>query len=251
MIAAIINQKGGVGKTTTAINLGAYLANEGKRVLLIDLDPQANTTSGVGIHTDKISKSIYDVLIQRSPIVDAIHPTVVDNLHIVPSITDLAAIEVELAPDEEKHYYLKRVLSNFNSVYDFILIDCPPALGILTVNALTAASNVIIPLQCEYFALEGLTRLLTTIQMVKESLNPQLKLSGILLTMFDSRTILSTDVQKEAKKYFGNKIYDTYIPRNVRLSESPSHGIPIMFYAPTSKGAIAYSNLAKEVLASG
>ncbi|MFA5928077.1 MAG: ParA family protein [Candidatus Margulisiibacteriota bacterium] len=248
MIYAVVNQKGGVGKTTTAINLGAYLASEGKRILLVDLDPQGNATSGVGIDTEQIQSTIYEVLAGQETIVNAIHPTAVDNLHILPSNANLAAIEVELAADEERSVYLKKLIANVHEVYDYVIIDCPPALSILTINALTASERVIIPLQCEYFALEGLARLLRTLQMVQKGLNPELKMEGILLTMFDQRTTLSYDVEKEARKHFGEKIFDTFIPRNIRLAEAPSHGLPIIFYAPESKGALAYKNLAKEIM---
>ena len=248
MIYSVVNQKGGVGKTTTTVNLGAYLAFEGKRVLLLDMDPQANTTSGVGIDTEQLSSTIYDVLVGRAQLVDAIHPTAVENLHILPACPDLAAIEVELAQEENKSFFLKDMLANLRDIYDFIVIDCPPALGILTINSLTASEKVIIPLQCEYFALEGLTRLLKTLHMVQKGLNPALEMEGILLTMFDSRTTLSSDVVNEARRHFGDKIFETYIPRNVRLSEAPSHGLPVIHYAPSSKGAIAYQNFAKEIL---
>ncbi|MFC1477866.1 ParA family protein [Candidatus Margulisiibacteriota bacterium] len=248
MIYAVVNQKGGVGKTTTTINLGACLAHEGCRVLLIDMDPQGNTTSGVGIDTDKLESTIYQVLAGQTTVIDTIHPTAVDNLHILPADQDLAALEIELAQDEDKAHFLKNSIKDLAEVYDYILIDCPPALGVLTINALTAAEKIIIPLQCEYFALEGLSRLLSTMQMVKKGLNPDLKMEGILLTMFDSRTTLSSDVEQEAKKHFGDKIFNTFIPRNVRLSESPSYGLPIIRYAPSSKGALAYKNLAKEII---
>jgi chromosome partitioning protein len=248
MIYAIVNQKGGVGKTTTAINLGTSLALEGKRVLLVDMDPQANTTSGVGIHSDKISSSIYHVLAQEISAIDAIHPTAVPNLHLLPSETDLAAIEVELAQEDDKALYLKRVLDTVRSAYDYVVIDCPPALSVLTINALTAAESVIIPLQCEYFALEGLSHLLSTLQMVRRGLNPELKMGGIVLTMFDQRTTLSYDVEKEVRKHFGDKIFESCIPRNIRLAEAPSYGLPVMYYAPDSKGAKAYQALAKEII---
>lgn len=248
MIYSVVNQKGGVGKTTTTVNLGAYLALEGHRVLLIDFDPQANTTSGVGIHEDKITSTIYDVLSNKCPIVDAIHPTSVENLHLLPACADLAAIEIELASEDNKAFYLKKLLEPLQSVYEYIVIDCPPALGVLTINALVASEKVIIPLQCEYFALEGLTRLLNTLQMVTKGLNPSLKMEGIVLTMFDSRTALSFEVEREAREHFGDKVFETLIPRNVRLSESPSHGLPIIYYAPESKGAKAYHKLAKEII---
>jgi chromosome partitioning protein len=248
MIYAIVNQKGGVGKTTTTINLGAYLARSGKRVLLVDMDPQGNTTSGVGIHTERLSANIYHVFASQVSIVDAIYPTIIDNLHLLPADQDLAAIEVELGQDNERSYYLKYFIKDVLSAYDYILVDCPPALGVLTLNSLAAAEEVIIPLQCEYFALEGLSRLLGTLQRVQQDLNPQLSMSGILLTMYDRRTSLSKEIEREAKQHFDGKLFRSYIPRNVRLSEAPSHGLPILTYAPSSKGARAYESLAKEII---
>lgn len=245
---AIINQKGGVGKTTTAINLGAYLARAGKRVLILDLDPQGNTTSGLGfIHTD-INGCVYNVLIDNAPIHRIKKETKHKNLHLVPASINLAAAEVELVPQLAREHKLKAALTDADTDYDFILIDNPPSLGLLTVNGLVAADAVLIPVQAEYYALEGLGQLLSTVKRVRSSLNPSLDLLGVLVTMYDKRTILSREVESELKKHFGERVFDTVVPRSIRLAEAPSHGKTIQEYDMFSKGAGAYKNLAKEVL---
>ncbi|MDQ0339285.1 chromosome partitioning protein [Caldalkalibacillus uzonensis] len=247
-IIAIANQKGGVGKTTSSINLGACLATLGQRVLLIDIDPQGNTTSGIGIDKADIQYCIYDVLINDVNPQEVIQPTSIDNLHIIPATIQLAGAEIELVPTISREIRLKKALQLVKEDYDFILIDCPPSLGILTINSLTAADSVLIPIQCEYYALEGLSQLLNTIRLVQKHLNKQLTIEGVLLTMLDARTNLGIQVIEEVKKYFREKVYQTVIPRNVRLSEAPSHGKSIIDYDPKSKGAEVYMELAKEVL---
>lgn len=256
MIIAFSNQKGGVGKTTTVLNLGAYLAKRGKKVLLVDLDPQANLTSGIGYSStpsqDKKlaetpkSNTIYDVLIGKTGIAEIFVSTQVENLFLVPSGIELAGAEIELVNMMSREQILKKRLHDIKEYYDFILIDCPPSLGILTINGLTAADQLAIPVQCEYFALEGLGQLMETYKMVRANLNQDLELMGVILTMYDSRTRLSKDTVKEVQKFFENKVFDTIIPRNVRLAESPSHGKPISLYAKSSEGAKAYDKLAKE-----
>lgn len=248
-IIAIVNQKGGVGKTTTAINLGAALAERGKTVLLVDTDPQANATSGVGIDTEKIHGTLYDLYINNKEILEVLYPTSVENLHLLPSSPDLSGLSIELVHEEGREIRLKMLLSAVKDSYDYILIDCPPSLGILTVNALVAADRVVVPVQCEYYALEGLSRLNQTIDIIKENINPELQIEGIILTMHDPRTTLSSQVVEETKKFFGEKVYKTIVPRNVRISEAPSYGQPINVYAKKSKGAEAYQNLAKELIA--
>ncbi|MEK3732820.1 MULTISPECIES: ParA family protein [Paenibacillus] len=247
-IIAIANQKGGVGKTTTSVNLGAGLASLGKRVLLVDIDPQGNTTSGVGINKADVSNCIYDVIINEVHPKDAICGTVVEGLDIIPATIQLAGAEIELVPTISREVRLKKSLQLIKSSYDYILIDCPPSLGILTINSLTAADSVIIPIQCEYYALEGLSQLLNTVRLVQKHLNTSLKIEGVLLTMLDARTNLGIQVIEEVKKYFQEKVYKTIIPRNVRLSEAPSHGQSIITYDPRSKGAEVYLELAKEVI---
>lgn len=249
-IYAFANQKGGVGKTTTAVNLGAYLVDAGRRVLLIDADAQANATSSLGIDPAAQTVSLYDALIRRRPLGEAIIPTAQAGLYLVPSAAALAGAEVEMVPLLAREYLLRRALETLNDTYDHILIDCPPSLGLLTINALVAATDgVIVPIQCEYLALEGLGRLWQTIQLVRESLNPQLYISGMVLTMFDARTNLSEQVVREVRTHFPQQTFRTVIPRSVRLSEAPSYGQTILAYAPDSAGAVAYRALAAELLA--
>ncbi len=247
-IISITNQKGGVGKTTTAINLAACIAMRGYRVLLIDSDPQGNATSGVGINRNKLKNCIYNLLIDQVKAEGIICPTRVQNLDILPATIQLAGAEVELAVRGNREYCLKRAIETIRDKYDYIFIDCPPSLGMLTVNALTASQSVIIPLQCEYYALEGLSQLIDTIARVKKGINPSLKVEGIVFTMFDARTNLSIQVVDEVKSHFRREVYRSIIPRNVRLSEAPSHGKPIVVYDPKSKGAEVYQDLALEVL---
>jgi len=245
-IVAIANQKGGVGKSTTAINLGAGIALQGDRVLLVDLDPQGNTSSGLGIDRSSIEVSTYEVLIDEAPIDDAIEPTSVRDLYLVPATIELAGAEIELVSMFSREMRLAMVLKPVVSEYDFILIDCPPSLGLLTINGLSAADEVAIPIQCEYYALEGVSQLLRNIQLVQQSLNPQLEVEGVILTMYDGRTTLSSDVVEQVREHFGETTYKTIIPRTVRLSEAPSYGEPIEAFDPMSRGAIAYRELAKE-----
>jgi chromosome partitioning protein len=250
-VIAIANQKGGVGKTTTSINLAAGLAMEGRKVLVVDSDPQGNTTSGFGINKADVKQCIYDVMINEVPIVDVIVRTGIENLDLVPATIQLAGAEIELVQVISREYRLKRALQPVLDRYDYVLIDCPPSLGVLTVNSLTAANSVLIPIQCEFYALEGLGQLLNTIRIVQKHLNKRLEIEGVLLTMFDARTNLSVQVMEEVKKYFQHKVYKTVIPRNVRLSEAPSHGLPILLYDPRSRGAECYIELAKEVIHNG
>ncbi|GMX67357.1 sporulation initiation inhibitor protein Soj [Paenibacillus elgii] len=247
-IIAITNQKGGVGKTTTSVNLGASLASLGKKVLLVDIDPQGNTTSGLGINKADVVHCIYDVLINDVHPKEAMADTALENLKIIPATIQLAGAEIELVPTISREQRLKKSLQLVKHMFDYILIDCPPSLGILTVNSLTAADSVIIPIQCEYYALEGLSQLLNTVRLVQKHLNTTLQIEGVLLTMFDARTNLGMQVIEEVKKYFQQKVYQTIIPRNIRLSEAPSHGQPIITYDPRSKGAEVYLELAKEVI---
>jgi len=250
-IIAIANQKGGVGKTTTSVNLGACLAYIGKRVLLVDVDPQGNATSGIGIEKADVEHCIYDILVDDVEAKDVIKPTEVENLDIIPATIQLAGAEIELVPTISREVRLKRALEAVKDNYDYMVIDCPPSLGLLTINALTASDAVLIPVQCEYYALEGLSQLLNTVRLVQKHLNTDLTIEGVLLTMLDARTNLGIQVIDEVKKYFQDKVYKTIIPRNIRLSEAPSHGQPIIIYDPRSRGAEVYLDLAKEVVVNG
>ena len=248
-IIAIANQKGGVGKTTTTINLGASLAAEGKKVLIVDADPQANATSGYGINPDQMTSSIYECLVDDYPLAGSQVPTCVDGLDLVGSRIDLAGAELELISRPNRERVLAKVLESVVDAYDYILIDCSPSLGLITVNALTAAHSVIIPVQAEYFALEGITKLINTIRIIKPKLNPGLEIEGFLLTMYDARLKLANQIYEELKGHFGDMVFSTVIPRNIKLSESPSHGLPVILYDPDSRGAIAYSLLSRELIA--
>ena len=245
-IVAIANQKGGVGKSTTAINLGAGLALQGERVLLVDLDPQGNTSSGLGIDRGSIELSTYEVLIDDVALEDAIEPTSVGGLYVVPATIELAGAEIELVSLFSREMRLANALKPVLDRYDFVLIDCPPSLGLLTINGLSAANEVAIPIQCEYYALEGVSQLIRNVQLVQQSLNPELEVEGVILTMFDGRTTLSADVVAQVREHFGDTTYRTVIPRTVRLSEAPSYGEPIEAFDPMSRGAIAYRELARE-----
>jgi chromosome partitioning protein len=247
-IFSIANQKGGVGKTTTAINLSAYLSTLGKKVLLVDLDIQGNATTGLGINRNSLTSCVYNVLIGETKIQDCIHKTELENLFVLPSTINLAGAEVELINSKGRESRLQQEFSSIIDQFDYIFIDCPPSLGIITINALCASDGVIIPLQCEYYALEGLTSFLNTFSLVQRKFNQKLKIRGILLTMYDSHTSLSQQVSSEVINYFKNQVFTTIIPRNVRLSESPSYGKPIFIYDPNSKGAEAYKKLAMEFL---
>lgn len=247
-IIAVANQKGGVGKTTTAVNLSACLAFKGKRTLLIDIDPQGNASSGLGIDKNEVEKSVYDAIINDEKISNCVVETKVENLYLCPSNIHLAGAEIELVSLMSRENRLKNAVTEIMGDYDYILIDCPPSLGLLTLNSLTAAHTVLVPIQCEFYALEGLSQLMNTVQLVKKNLNRELDVEGVVLTMFDARTNLSIQVVDEVKKYFSKKVYRTIIPRNVRLSEAPSHGEPIIIYDNKSKGAESYLNLAGEVI---
>lgn len=247
-IIAVANQKGGVGKTTTAINLAACLSVQGKKVLLIDMDPQGNATSGVGVDKNELEHNIYDLMIGESSVKECIIPNVFGDMDLIPTSVDLAAAEIELIDEERKEYILKNEVDLIRDLYDFIIIDCPPALSMLTINAVTTANSVIVPIQCEYYALEGLSQLMHTINLVTERLNPELTIEGIVFTMYDSRTNLSVQVVENVRQALGNSVYDSIIPRNIRLAEAPSYGLPIIKYAPRSVGANAYKKLAREVI---
>lgn len=246
-IIAIANQKGGVGKTTTAVNLSTIFAKRGKKTLMIDADPQGNATSGLGIDKE-VELSTYDILINDTKIEEALQETQIKNLKVCPSTINLAGAEVELVSVEEREFKLKNKLDEIKNEYDYILIDCPPSLGLITLNSFTAADSVLIPVQCEYYALEGLGQLINTINIVKKVMNKNLEIEGAVLTMYDARTNLSNQVVKEVSRYFEDKVYKTVIPRNVKLSEAPSFGMPITMYDPRSKGARCYEKLAKEIL---
>lgn len=245
-IIAIANQKGGVGKTTTSVNLSAALAEEGKRVLLIDLDPQGNTTSGLGVEKT-LKRNVYDMLVNNADIRECMQKGIFKEMDLVPSTVDLAGAEIEMLDLPQHEFILKDQIAEVNDQYDFVIIDCPPSLNLLTVNALTTADSVLVPIQCEFYAMEGLTQLMYTIQLVQKKLNPELRLEGVVFTMYDSRTNLSQQVVESVKSYLKDKVYDTIIPRNVRLAEAPSHGMSIFEYDPHSTGADAYRKLAKEV----
>ena len=250
-IIAVANQKGGVGKTTTTVNLGASLAYSGKKILLVDIDAQGNATSGLGVRKADVEKDIYDILVNDTPIEEVVLPSSRENLWIVPATIQLAGAEIELTNQMAREIRLKQALEKVSDDYDYILIDCPPSLGHLTINAFTASNTLLIPVQCEYYALEGLSQLLNTVRLVQKHFNPDLKIEGVLLTMLDARTNLGYEVVDEVKKYFREKVYKSIIPRNIRLSEAPSHGLSIIDYDPRSRGAEVYLELAKEVLAHG
>ena len=247
-VIAIINQKGGVGKSTTAVNLAAALGENNKKVLLVDFDPQGNSTSGFGIEKEELSQCIYDALLNDVPVEDLIHDTDSKKVFVVPATIQLAGAEIELVSAMARETRLKELLAPVRDEFDFIFIDCPPSLGLLTINALTAADSVLIPIQCEYYALEGVTKLLESMRMVKSRINKDLDTFGVLMTMYDSRTSLSNQVVDEVRNYFGEKTFKTLIPRTVKLSEAPSFGMPVIEYAPNNKGAKAYRELAKEVM---
>jgi len=248
-IIAVANQKGGVGKTTTSVNVSACIAQAGRRVLLVDCDPQGNSTSGVGVEKQSPAYSVYDVLINSTPAGEAVAATCLEGLSLIAARKELAGAEVELVGRVSRETVLKRALADIRDSYDYILIDCPPSLGLLTLNALTAADTLLAPIQCEYYALEGLSDLMNTVKLVQQSLNPRLQVEGVVLTMFDARTNLSTQVVGEVKKYFKSKVYRTLIPRSVRLGEAPSFGLPISLYDPRCAGARAYAALAREIMA--
>ena len=247
-IIAIANQKGGVGKTTTSINLSSCLAEKGKKVLAIDLDPQGNMTSGLGVEKESVENTVYELILGECTIKESISKTVVDNLTIIPSNVNLAGAEIELLGINDKEYILRTAVDYIRDDYDFIIIDCPPSLNMLTVNAMTTADTVLVPIQCEYYALEGLSQLIHTINLVQERLNPKLQIEGVVFTMYDVRTNLSNQVVDTVKENLDTKIYNTMIPRNLRLAEAPSYGIPINMYDSKSAGAESYRNLAKEII---
>jgi chromosome partitioning protein len=250
-VIAIANQKGGVGKTTTAINLSTSLALAEQHTLLIDCDPQGNATAGIGFRKDPARRTLYNALILGEPLDKIILKTQIDGLDLIPADKNLVGAEVELVAAENREYQLKKVVEQLRDSYDFIVIDCPPALGFLTLNALTAADSVLVPIQCEYLALEGVSELLDTLMRIRRTLNPNLAIEGIVLTMYDERTILSKQVASDLRSFFGSQVFESIIPRNVRLAEAPSHGKPIHFYDIHSRGAEAYINLAKEVVSNG
>jgi chromosome partitioning protein len=246
-VIAVANQKGGVGKTTTAINLGASLALDGHAVLVVDLDPQGSATTGLGVRGGDIEGTVYECLIDGRDVAEVLRPTAVERLVVAPATRDLVGAEVELVGLERRESRLHEVLAGVRHHHDYVLIDCPPSLSLLTVNALRAADAVLVPLQCEYYALEGLTALLDTVGRVRETLNPSLALEGLVLTMFDGRNSLARQVQEEVRRHFGDQVFRAVVPRNVRVSESPSHGLPVVLYDPGSRGAVAYRELAREI----
>ena len=250
-VLAVANQKGGVGKTTTAVNLSAGLALAGHTTLLIDFDPQASATSGLGVHPQELDASIYHVLIGARPVDEVIRATQIEQLALLPATRDLIGAEIELVPLPRREYRLDETITQLRRQYEYLIIDCPPSLGLLTVNALTAADAVLIPLQCEYYALEGLSALLETIGFIRQSLNPKLDIQGLLLTMFDTRNGLAHQVVNEVRQHFPNQVFDSVVPRNVRLSESPSYGMPALVYDAKSRGARAYAALARELIQNG
>lgn len=247
-VIAIFNQKGGVGKTTTNVNLSACVANKGKKVCVIDIDPQGNTTSGFGVDKTQLEYSIYDLMIDEVSIKNIVIQTGYENIDLIPSSSELAGAEIELVSTDDRERKLRKAIDEIRGDYDYIFVDCPPSLGLLTINSLSAVDSVLIPIQCEYYALEGVSQLMNTIQLVKQSLNPSLEVQGVVLSMFDGRTNLSIQVVDEVKNYFKGKVYTTIIPRNVRLAEAPSHGQPIIYYDNKSKGAEAYLELAEEFI---
>lgn len=247
-IIAVFNQKGGVGKTTTNVNLSASLGKMGKKVLVLDLDPQGNTTSGYGIEKNEVENTIYEVMLEGVSIKDSIIQTEYENIDIVAAASDLAGAEIEISEIEKREFILKDAINKVKDEYDYVFIDCPPSLGMLTINCLTAVDSVLIPIQCEYYALEGVSQLMGTIKLVKSRLNPNLDIQGVVLSMFDGRANLSIQVVEEVKKYFKGSVYTTLIPRNVRLAEAPSHGMPVIYYDPRCRGSVAYMELAEEFI---
>ena len=250
-VIATINQKGGVGKSTTVINLAACLGENNKKVLIVDFDPQGNSSSGFGIEKDELENDIYDVILNEVPIENVIQDTCEPKVFVVPATIQLAGAEIELVNTMARESVLKDALESVKDEFDYVIIDCPPSLGLLTINALIAADSLLIPIQCEYYALEGVTKLLESMNMVKKRMNPDLEIFGVVMTMFDSRTTLSKQVVDEVENFFGKKMFKTVIPRNVKIAEAPSHGMPVSMYARISKGAAAYAKLAKEVVARG
>ena len=250
-IIAVANQKGGVGKTTTTINLSACLAEQGQKVLVIDVDPQGNTTSGLGIDKNNTENTVYELMLEEASIDDCIYKSVMDDLDVIPSNVNLAGAEIDLIDIDDREYILKKIVNSLKEKYDFILLDCPPSLSMLTVNAMTAANTVLVPIQCEYYALEGLSQLIRTINLVKQKLNPELEIEGVVFTMYDARTNLSLQVVENVKANLKQTVYKTIIPRNIRLAEAPSHGLPINLYDSKSAGAESYRLLAEEVIHRG